>query len=144
MKHLAQVTLILLVCCLSNLAFSAEKKVDGYIVHYNAFASDFLSPDIANAYGITRSRNVALLNITVLREDESGTRTSVDASIKATATNLSNKYKPIKLRRIADAGAIYHIAEFKIINQETINFSIIAHDQEKQITSIEFTQQFFK
>jgi len=133
MKHLAQVTLILLVCCLSNLAFSAEKKVDGYIVHYNAFASDFLSPDIANAYGITRSRNVALLNITVLREDESGTRTSVDASIKATATNLST-----------DAGAIYHIAEFKIINQETINFSIIAHDQEKQITSIEFTQQFFK
>ncbi len=144
MKYLPQLLVIVTLSCLSNVSMSAEKKVNGYIVHYNAFASDFLSPEIANAYKITRSRDIALVNITVLREDENGKRTPVDASIKATAANLTGKYKALTLRRIADGDAIYHIAELKIIDRETINFSIVAHDSDKKITTIEFTQQFFK
>ena len=68
----------------------------------------------------------------------------MDATLKATATNLSNKLKRLNLRRIADGDAIYHIAEFKVIDQEIINFSITAFDKEKEITTIEFRQQFFK
>lgn len=144
MKFPLQLLAIVTLSCLSGISSGAEKRVDGYIVHYSAFASDFLSPEIASSYGITRSRDLALLNVTVQRENENGNRIAVDANVKATTITLSGKYKAINMRRIADGDAIYHIAEFNVIDGETMRFSIVVLDNEKEVTTIEFSQQFFK
>jgi len=144
MKSTFKFWLCLTIAISSNIASAAEKQFGDYIVHYNAFASDFLSPEIASAYGITRSRNVALLNVTILKRSSQGERTPIDATLEASAVNLLKKNKPIKLRRIAEDGAIYHIAEFDIVDRETLNFTVIAHDQNNQIGTIKFRQQFFK
>lgn len=130
-------------CVLPVSGIAAEQRFGNYIVHYNAFASDFLSPEIATHYGITRSRNRAILNITVQQETANGERVPVSAKIEATATNLHLKYRPLELRTVNEAEAIYELAEFDIINGQTINFNISISTTEQAVGTITFKQQFF-
>ena len=39
-----------------------------YTVHYNALPTDVLQPAVARSYGITRSKNRVLLNVSALKK----------------------------------------------------------------------------
>ena len=47
-------------------------KIPGHTVHHNVITTDFLSPSIASAYRIIRSKNRGMINISVIK-DEPGT-----------------------------------------------------------------------
>lgn len=137
-----------LLCCLvlsllTANSFAAEQKFGDYIVHYNAFASDFLSPEIATHYGITRSRNLAILNISVQQQTPDGKRVAVAANVTAEATNLFQKLTALELRQVNDGDAIYQLAEFKINNGQNIDFQIAVNVAEQTLGTINFKQQFF-
>jgi len=142
-----RLTLRLLCCLVLSLltvnSFAAEQKFGDYIVHYNAFASDFLSPEIATHYGITRSRNLAILNISVQQQTADGKRMAVAANVTAEATNLFQKLTALELRQVNDGDAIYQLAEFKINNGQNIDFQITVGVAEQTIGTINFKQQFF-
>lgn len=138
-----RVTLCLLISLLTVNSFAAEQKFGDYIVHYNAFASDFLSPEIATHYGITRSRNLAILNISVQQLTTDGKRLPVAANVTAEATNLYQKLTALELRQVNDGDAIYQLAEFKINNGQNIDFQIKLNIAEQAIGTINFKQQFF-
>lgn len=99
-------------------------RFNGYIAHYNTFNSTFLTPDVARAYGITRSGNLALLNVAVLKENPGALNEPVHARVDVQATNLAGQRKVIEMNEIEDAGAIYYIGTFRIRNEERINFNI--------------------
>jgi hypothetical protein len=108
---------------------SAESfKVSGeYEMHYNALRTDQLTADIARAYGIERSKNKVLLNISVLHKPAgSNTTTPADASIEVLARNLNGQLRDIQLRRIAESAATYYIGEVSFSGNETLVFEIKA------------------
>ena len=43
-------------------------KIPGHTVHHNVITTDFLSPNIASAYRIIRSKNRAMINISVIKD----------------------------------------------------------------------------
>ena len=45
------------------------KDFGNYEVHFNALRTDELTPDVARVYGIQRSANRVMLNVTVLRKE---------------------------------------------------------------------------
>jgi len=59
-----------------------SKKVGAYNVHYVAFASTFLSPEMARKYNVVRGRNRALINISVLNQDNSPVRAKLNGTVK--------------------------------------------------------------
>jgi hypothetical protein len=98
-----------------------------YELHYNAIRTDQLSADIARAYGIERSKNKVLLNVSVLNKPAgSGIGKAVDADVQVTAKNLNGQIKEVTLRRIAEEQAIYYIGEVGFSGSETLVFSITA------------------
>lgn len=99
-------------------------RFNGYVAHYNTFNSTLLTPDVARAYGITRSGNLALLNIAVLKENPGALNEPVRARVDVEASNLAGQRKVIEMNEIEDAGAIYYIGTFRIRNEERINFNI--------------------
>ncbi len=143
MRLYIRFTLSFIMCLLSANSFAAEQKFGDYIVHYNAFASDFLSPEIATHYGVTRSRNLAILNISVQQQTIDGNRVPVAAKVTAEATNLFQKLTALELRQVNDGDAIYQLAEFKINNGQNIDFEIRLSIAEQAIGTINFKQQFF-
>lgn len=135
--------LLLIVLLAPALTNAGEKVFDKYTIHYNTFSSDFLTPQIAKAYGIQRSKNRAVLNITITENKAGSLPIPVEANIDSMATNEYQKLKDVKLRQIKENDAIYYISEFSIANQEIISFKIDANKDGKVIGTVKFQQQFF-
>jgi Domain of unknown function (DUF4426) len=101
------------------------KDFGNYEVHYNALRTDTLSPEVARSYGIQRSRNRVMLNVTVLRKQAAqAPRTPVDAAVTVDAYNLNGQLKNLQMRRISEGEAIYYIGEVSIGGTEILVFDI--------------------
>jgi hypothetical protein len=101
------------------------KDFGNYEVHYNALRTDELSADIARIYGIQRSGNRVMLNVTVLRKEaEHAPRKPVEASVTVDAYNLSGQLKDLQLRRVSEGEAIYYIGDVSIAGSEILVFDI--------------------
>ena len=116
-----------------------------YVVHYNALNTNLIPPDVAKAYGIQRSPNRALLNVTVLKKVMDTPGTPVDAAVTATGTNLTGQRRDIEIREIKDqGGAIYYIGQIPVHNMETYNFNVeVALETEDEPLVVKFRQQFY-
>jgi hypothetical protein len=133
------------------LAFSASgaaqqsQDFGDYVVHYNALNTNLIPPQVAQGYGITRSPNRALLNVTVLKKVMDTPGTPVKATVTATGTNLTGQLREIEIREISDPqGAIYYIGEFPVNHLETYRFEVeVAVADESEPLMVVFRQQFY-
>ena len=73
--------LLLLAASLGPAMAEQSQQLGPWTVHYNAFNSTFLSPQIARQYDIRRSRLNAVLNVAV--QDAQGKAQAVDLSGEA-------------------------------------------------------------
>lgn len=129
-----------------NQAAVAENSQDfgQYVVHFNALTTDSLPPKVTKEYDITRSKNRAMLNITVLKKVLGTAGQPVAAKVIASATNLTGHKKDIDLREIREISAIYYIGEFGITNEENLDFNVVVQPEGHDKTyRVEFQQQFF-
>mgnify|MGYP001561345098 FL=1 len=150
MNHPVLRLLVSGVLCISFAGALAEQSstFGDYTVHYSAFTTDILTPEVAKAYGIQRSKSRALLNISVLKKVMGTTGQPVRAKVQATATNLSAQLRQLSVRELIDeqndGGAIYYIAETAVADAETLKFSITVTPAEASAsTTVTFDQQFF-
>lgn len=95
-------------------------------LHFNAVRTDELTAAVARAYGIERSANRVLLNVSLLRKDASGRTTPVDGTVTATAYNLNGQLKDLQMRRITEGSSVYFIGEVGISGTEILVFNIEA------------------
>lgn len=119
------------------------KQFGDYRIHYNAFVSNMLSPEIARNYGLTRSRYQAVVNITVQKQGKDGYQ-PVRAKVSGTATNLYGKQRSLEMKEVTEREAVYYLAELPFSNEETLTFDIqVVPEGEKEVRNISFKQQFF-
>jgi len=143
MRRINMMALFLLAAAAAFPAKAQQSQNFGdYEVHYNTINTNVLTPDVASAYGIQRAGTQAMLNVTVLRK---GDREPVDAQVTATATNLTGQRREIELREIKDQGAIYYIGQFRIRDEERLNFNLQVQPDSHDGAPFEFTfrQQFY-
>lgn len=143
MRSITVMAFLLLAAATAVPAAAQQSQAFGdYEVHYNTLNTNMLSPEIASVYGIQRAGTQAMLNVTVLQKDD---REPVEARVTATATNLTGQRRDIELRQINDQGAIYYIGQFRIHNEETLNFKVQVQpdDHEGAPFELQFRKQFF-
>ncbi len=122
-----------------------DKEFGNYLIHVNALTTDQLPTEVARGYKISRSKNRAMINISV-REKQNGGETPVTASIKVVAKNLSNQLKNVEIREIKDTEpvAIYYIGELPVSNEETMVFDIdVTPAGASKPVLVSYRQQFF-
>jgi hypothetical protein len=141
MKRLA---LFLITTCLSVGAMAADvikaerKEVFGDVtVHYNTFNSTFLTPDIAKAAELIRSKNQGVINVSVLKGGK-----PLMAQVSGTVKDLTSKTVTLTFRQVTEPGAIYYIAQYPVDQQETRTFEIKVQTGDK-INTINFNQELF-
>lgn len=135
----------MLVLLTSSAVFAENStKVDGYTIHHNIITTDFLSDDVARSYGIIRSKNRALLNVSVIKDKESSTGTPVSANIQANMTNIYGQQSSLNLREIREEKAIYYIGTFLVRNGESLNFHLdVKPEGESKYSPAAFSEEFF-
>ena len=107
-------------------AEATSQNFGNFEMHYNAVRTDELTPEVARAYGIERSGNRVLLNVSLLAKDADGRTTPVDGEVKAAARNLNGQLKDLQMRRVQEGSSIYFIGEVGISGNEILVFDIDA------------------
>ncbi|UIN56145.1 MULTISPECIES: DUF4426 domain-containing protein [Pseudomonas] len=134
----------LLAACLSLSAVAADaikgerKEVFGDVtVHYNTFNSTYLTPDIAKAAELVRSKNQGVINVSVIKDGK-----PLIANVTGTVKDLTSQSVPLTFRQVTEQGAIYYIAQYPVEQQETRTFEIKVQTGDK-INTINFNQELF-
>lgn len=94
-----------------------------FTVHHNAVPTTSLTPDVARQYGITRSANRALVNISV-RQGEPGADRAVQAKVTLVATNLNGQRLELRAREVREGDAVYYLAEARVTGNDTLDFEL--------------------
>lgn len=122
----------------------SSKDFGNFVIHYNAFRSDTLEPEIAKAYNLTRRNNRAILNIAVLKKVMNTTGTPTKATISGHASNLTGQLKTLEFREITEGSAIYYLAETQFSHGEFLKFNLkISIDGEEHAARLKFDKRFF-
>jgi hypothetical protein len=115
--------------------------IGGHVVHFSAQSTDQLPPEIARAYNIVRSKNRAMLNVSVI---EKGTDSPVTADVNVKTVNLTGQMKNVTMRKIEEQEAIYYIGETPVANQETLIFDItVTPEGVEEASEVRFKRQFY-
>jgi hypothetical protein len=139
-KVLKIITLILAMTTITAAQAEQKEVMGDWNVHYIAFGSGFLTPEIAKNYGITRSKYNGVVNISVLKNNDADAAQKV--YIEGRATNLIGQSKKLKFKEIIEGKAIYYIAQISYSSEETFRFDIDISQGGRQ-ENLKFKQQFF-
>ncbi|MDX9675923.1 DUF4426 domain-containing protein [Pseudomonas zeae] len=141
---MGRLALLLLTACLSASAIAADvikgerKETFGDVtVHYNTFNSTFLTPDIAKAAELIRSKNQGVINVSVIKDGK-----PLVANVTGTVKDLTSQSVPLNFKQVTEQGAIYYIAQYPVPQQETRTFEIKVQNGDK-INTINFNQELF-
>ncbi len=125
-------------------AGATSADIGDYVVHFSAQSTDQLPPDVARAYDIVRSKNRAMLNVSIIRESDN---TSVAGNVTVKTVNLTGQLKNVTMRKIEEPGdvvAIYYIGETPVANRETLIFDISVQPEGAATSSeVRFKRQFY-
>jgi hypothetical protein len=122
-------------------AGATSENIGDHVVHFSAQTTDQLPPEVARAYSIVRSKNRAMLNVSVLRASDN---VAVEASVAVKVVNLTGQLKNITMRQIDEQDAIYYIGEVAVANRETLIFDIsVTPGGADSPSDVRFKRQFF-
>lgn len=159
--HLEILTFFTILTLFSNALLANEQQVGEYTVHYNLFNSSMITPKVATQYKLKRSKNIALLNISVVRnstdsksdsksDSKPGSSTAPDkvvgviSNVFGQAQSLSGQHKGLAFREIKEETAVYYIAQIPIFHGERLSFDIQVQPEKKgKLIPISFKQQVF-
>ena len=137
-------TLFVLTMTASFAMAESSKDFGDYVIHYNAFRSDTLEPEVAKAYNLMRRNNRAILNIAVLKKVMDTTGTPTAATITGHASNLTGQLKKLEFREIKEGTAIYYLAETQFSDGEFLKFKLkVSIDGEEHAARLKFDKRFF-
>jgi hypothetical protein len=122
-------------------AGATSADIGDHVIHFSAQSTDELPPEIAKAYNILRSKNRAMLNISVIRKAD---KAPVTAVVTVKTVNLTGQLKNVSMRQINEQEAIYYIGETAVANRETLVFDIsVIPDGDERPSNVRFKRQFY-
>jgi hypothetical protein len=118
------------------------QRLGDWEVHYSAFPSTFLQPEIAEQYDLTRSNARGVVNISVLdatSEDKKAQRVNVEGY----ALNDVGQRRNLDFRRHIDGDAIYYVTQVPHGEEDELRFviSISQGNTEEELT---FEHTFYR
>ncbi|MGB0733270.1 MAG: DUF4426 domain-containing protein [Pontibacterium sp.] len=125
---------------------SAEQKVvyDHYEIHYNAFNSTFIAPEVARDNRLERGRRKALINVSVLEIQDDGSKKPVGAFVSGTAVNLIQQSQNLTFQKIDEGKAVYYMAGFGFSDDMKVRINLnVQPDPNKPAYTIKFEQTFY-
>lgn len=146
LKHLLPAIFVML--ALFTMATPAKaaqfEQVGDYQIHYNTFTTGFLQPEVAQAYGIVRSRYQAMINISVLKKQADASYKPVEALVTGDVSNLAGQSVNLAFRTIREPNAVYQITTFNFTEDEPTRFRLkVRFDPNIEPYDLSFIRRFY-
>ncbi|PHR64469.1 DUF4426 domain-containing protein [Pseudidiomarina marina] len=143
MKHIiiSILTALLVVVGVSDVKAEQSKRLGPWEVHYNAFNSTLLRPEMAKQYQLSRSETLATLNISVLDATAAG-KPAQQVEISGYVMNPLSQQQTLEFNEVIEGDAIYYLAQTRFSNLETLRF-FITIKQGNQTQELRFHKEFW-
>lgn len=122
-----------------------KQNFGDYEVHYIGLTSSFLTPEVAKAYHIERSRTLGFLSISVLKKQGEGKLpTPVQAQVTGTIKNLLSQERVLEFREIKETSSVYYISTFRFDDEDRYNLYLkVKPEGQDRTFDVKFSQQFY-
>ncbi|MDX1404766.1 MAG: DUF4426 domain-containing protein [Woeseiaceae bacterium] len=122
-------------------AGATSVDIGQHVVHFSAQSTDQLPPEVARAYNFVRSKNRAMLTVSVVDER---TNKPTAAEVTVETRNLAGQLKNVAMRTITEGDSIYYIGETPVANREILIFDIsVTPDGAERPVDVRFKREFF-
>lgn len=139
----AALALIVLLCSFSAHAEQMQRFGD-IEIHYNAMPTDELTPEVARAYKLERSRNRGLMTISVIKRDAQGVGHPMKAKVSAAIKMLTTQTVDVSLREVVEGEAVYYLGDFHLIPPTTLRFELVVRPAgATRDTPLTFSRTFY-
>lgn len=118
------------------------QRLGDWEVHYSAFPSTFLLPDIATLYNLSRSNSQGVVNISVL-DATSPERSAQRVNVDGYALSIAGVRRDLSFRRHTDGDAIYYIAQIPHGKEDEFRFFITVR-QGNTTEELNFRHTFYR
>ncbi len=108
-------------------------------VHYVVVNTLFLEGDVAARYGVVRSGDRAIVNLSVL--DRNGVALLGDVS--GVTINLLSQRAPLEFSTIREGDAIYYIAPLRYTDRDVLRFDLTVSVPDRAPLKLEFQQTMY-
>ena len=110
-----------------------------YELHYIVIPTTMLKPEIAAEYNISRGKDRALVNVSVLNREKK----PVNADIIGDSQNLLGQLQSLNFTQVTEGEAIYYLAEIRFADQEVHRIKIEATAPDGKSTLLKFNQKLY-
>ena len=119
-------------------------SADGFVIHHSAFTADTLDPAVAQRYGIQRSKQRGVINVSIIKEKAGTTGQSTAGRVEVSATSQTGQKQRVPMRELKEQESVYYIGEFPVQDQETLDFVIeVTPEGAAKPLHAKTSQQFF-
>ena len=116
-----------------------------YEVHYSAYNSTFITPEIAERYKLERSGKHGIVNIAIRNVKDSDSGKAVTGQVKGSRQNLLSQKNGLEFQEVKETDAIYYLAGFRFSGEELLKFSIdVKPNGSAHTETIQFEQKFYQ
>ena len=110
-----------------------------YELHYIVIPTTMLKPEIAAEYDISRGKDRALVNVSVLNREKK----AINATIIGDSQNLLGQLQDLDFKQVTEGDAIYYLAEIRFADQEVHRIQIEATAPDGKSTLLKFSQKLY-
>lgn len=96
------------------------RPIGDFQAHYSLVPTLFLKADIAAGYDITRSRDRALLTVSILDADGD----AVPADVRGRMKDLLSQQQALEFEEVREGAAIYYLATIRHSDRDVLRFDI--------------------
>ena len=148
MKTITSLIGVALSLLMFSLPSTAEERVftefGDYKVLHTVFNSSFIQPDVAKTYNLTRGKDRALINVSVVKDTAAGTSNGLAATITGTVSNLMQQTKTLEFQEISEQNAVYYLAPLRVSNEEVLHFTLqVLREGHSKPYTIKFTKKLY-
>mgnify|MGYP006140080869 FL=1 len=138
MSRIIFALLLGLTVSLSALA-EQKKQLGDWDVHYIAFPSPILTPEIALQYKLQRSKYNAIVNISVL---DKTSQQALKVAISGSAKDLQSRTRTLEFTEVIEGDAVYYLAQLPFHHEQRYSFTL-SISSGNQTQQLKFDQVFY-
>lgn len=137
--------LALTVALFSPWALAEQIVRDGdVIIHHSAVRTTLLTPEVAQRFGVRRSRNQALLVLNAQRDEGGPLPKPIPATATGYATTLLGHRQTLRLTPKREGDVHYVLATFETLNGEYITLDLqVTPEGHNNPIAVRWQQQFY-